>query len=542
MCAARWLHFFVIPGSESGLVTFPFLAGMTRVAGTVSRQKEKDICTQYLDVTVLPPELQDLVFPLIYEQLLKPNITKAELLRFLFLTPELKDFRNLTNAQLAAFLRCSRTNVCKVLQALAATPTPAVEVERGRPSVLSREAEEAIRTWLRQRMDAMEWPTLATFKEQVFRCLEVEAPNFVPQNQFYYDLLERLSTGELTVRAASALEPARYDVTSDVIRQHFDTLDRLRIQDFDPRLVINIDETGFGQSKSGRSKPQKVIVPVSFQGSPIYKEQEEKRYVSCIAATTLSGTLLTPALISNRQQEAGDAEKCSFFGKCARYHSTTAFVSRDIFMRYMRTVVLPYIQSVRQELSEVRPALILFDGHKGHFSDLLAAACAENQIHLVVLPPHSSHLVQPLDRFIFRRMKREYGMMSPIQSLTKISSTLERVWSAYQAANVMWIIWRSWEAAGIKPNIEKGICVSCTLDLEGILQDRTLQHSFTPQERSRGTPVETGAQGFLNEDEFMLLEAGLCPYCCAPLSDANRQSRGSGQQHVDRDLHHSEGQ
>ena len=516
---------------------------MTSVVGAVSRQKEKSVCSEYLDVSVLPPNLRDLVFPLIYEQLLKPNISKAELLRFLFLTPELKDFKTLTNVQLAAFLKCSRAQVSKVLRALSVTPAPAVEVGRGRPSVLSREAEESIRTWLRQRMDTREWPTLSVFKEQVFRSLELEAPSFVPQNQFYYDLLERLSAGELTVRTASALETARYNVTPDVIRQHFDTLERLRIQDFDPRLVINIDETGFGQSKSGRQKPQKVIVPVSFQGSPIYKEQEEKRYVSCIAATTLSGTLLTPGLISNRQQEAGDAEKCSFFGKCARYHSTTAFVSRKIFMRYMRKVILPYIESVRRELQKESPALILFDGHKGHFSELLSAACAENQIRLVVLPPHSSHLVQPLDRFIFRRMKREYGMMSPIPSLTKISGTLERVWSAYQAANVMWIIWRSWEAVGIKPKIEQGICVSCTLDPDSLSQDPTLQHSFTPQERSRGTFVDTGAQGFLNEDEFMLLEAGLCPYCCSPLADANRQPSETGHQEVrDRDLHHSGGE
>ena len=127
-------------------------------------------------------------------------------------------------------------------------------------------------------------------RELCITLVESNQSRFVPQNQVYYDLLERLSAGELTVRTASALEPARYNVTPDVIRQHFDTLERLGIQDFDPRLVINIDETGFGQSKSGRQKPPKVIVPVSFQGSPIYKEQEEKRYVSCIAATTLSGT------------------------------------------------------------------------------------------------------------------------------------------------------------------------------------------------------------------------------------------------------------
>ena len=206
-----------------------------RTCGTVSRLQQREFCWQYLNVDVLPPRLRSLVFPLIYEQPLKPNITKAELLRGIFLTPELTDFKSLSNVKLAGFLKCSEANVGKVLHALSTTPTPAVEVGRGRPSVLSREAEESIRTWLRQRMESMEWPTLSIFKEQVFRCLELEAPNFVPQNQFYYDLLERLSEGELTVRSASALEPARYNVTTDMIEHHFTTLDRLAIQSFNPR-------------------------------------------------------------------------------------------------------------------------------------------------------------------------------------------------------------------------------------------------------------------------------------------------------------------
>ena len=50
---------------------------MTSVVGAVSRQKEKSVCSEYLDVSVLPPNLRDLVFPLIYEQLLKP-ITPLE--------------------------------------------------------------------------------------------------------------------------------------------------------------------------------------------------------------------------------------------------------------------------------------------------------------------------------------------------------------------------------------------------------------------------------------------------------------------------------
>ena len=81
----------------------------------------------------------------------------------------------------------------------------------------------------------------------------------------------------------------------------------------------------------------------------------------------------------------------------------------------MRTVVIQYIQDVRKEIGEDKECVILFDEHKGHFGELLNAFCVQHGIALIVLPPHSSHLLQPLDRVIFRRMKREYGMTSQIQ-------------------------------------------------------------------------------------------------------------------------------
>ena len=487
----------------------------------LSRTKARELAQRELNLDALPQQLQGQVLPLILEQISRPNWTKAELLRMLFLHPDLSALRKLTNTQLASFLRCSENNVSKVIRALSDAASPTVEVAQGRPRILSSAAEESVKAWLSHRIETQNWPTLSAFKECVFRHLEAENPTFVPQNQFYYDLLARISNDDLTMRRATSLDAARYEVTCEMIIDHFQVLQAMGLNEIDPRLVVNIDETGFGQSKSGRSRLQKVIVPKSFVGSPVYREEEEKRYVSCIAATTLWGTLLRPALISNRQQEAADACRCSFFADCARYHSTTAFVSRDIFLHYMRTVIMQYIECVRREIGEDKQCVILFDGHKGHFGELLNAFCAEHGIALIVLPPHSSHLLQPLDRVIFRRMKREYGMMSQIQGLTKITSTLERVWNAYQATNVKWFVWRSWEDAGIVPRVDEGVCVGCSLNIDIVLQDSTLQHQFTVSEHSRSRRVDTGHRGFLNEDEFLLFEAGLCPYCCNPINDTS---------------------
>ena len=482
----------------------------------------QDFLEEKLDLSVLNDSQRDLLVPLISDQLRRPGITTAELLRFIFLTPELLPFRQMSNTTLAKFLRCSDVNVSRVLRALNAAQHPAVAVATGRPRVLNGESEQAITDWLRERAERMDWPTLSSFKERVFFYLERDAPHFAPGRQFFYDLLARLTEGEFNVRSASGLDPQRYEVTPETIHEHFEVLHSLEIESIDPRLIINIDETGFGQSLSGRSKPQKVIVPVSFTGSPVYRAGEEKRYVSCISATTLAGDLLRPGLICNRKQEADDASKCSFFNACARYHSATAFISTDIFLHYMRTVVLDYVLRQRETLGHESRCLIIFDGHKGHLSPLMNALCAEEQICLVVLPPHSSHLLQPLDQLIFRRMKQEFGQLGVIRSLTKVSSTLERVWGAYQASNVTSVIWRSWEHVGIVPIVEEGVCRSCTLNEDIVTNTPTLQHDFTVNERSRGRPVNTGVFGFLNEDEFLLLEAGQCPFCCQPLAEVTR--------------------
>lgn len=50
--------------------------------------------------------------------------------------------------------------------------------------------------------------------------------------------------------------------------------------------------------------------------------------------------------------------------------------------------------------------LLLCDGHDSHVSADFVSFCIENRIDLVLLPPHSSHLLQPLDVGIFSPLKR----------------------------------------------------------------------------------------------------------------------------------------
>jgi hypothetical protein len=79
--------------------------------------------------------------------------------------------------------------------------------------------------------------------------------------------------------------------------------------------------------------------------------------------------------------------------------------------------------------------LLVIDGHASHQSVEFQDFCTAHNIITVCLPPHSSHLTQPLDVGIFGPLKRSYGrqiesfIKSHVNNITKVEFFI-----AYQAA------------------------------------------------------------------------------------------------------------
>lgn len=53
----------------------------------------------------------------------------------------------------------------------------------------------------------------------------------------------------------------------------------------------------------------------------------------------------------------------------------------------------------------VRPILLLMDGHSSHYSPMVIQEAAKKKIILFTLPPHTTHLFQPLDKGCFGPFK-----------------------------------------------------------------------------------------------------------------------------------------
>jgi hypothetical protein len=267
-----------------------------------------------------------------------------------------------------------------------------------------------IREWLQQKTSVRDWPTLREFKVQVISHLEEITPSLVPSQAYYCELLERVCASEFEVRRAQPIEEARYNVTDGDIRQHSANLEQIGISDISPHLRLNLDETGFGAFKSGQTKSQKVIVPNTLHGTPVFKENVESNFLTALCTISLAGDVLDPGRITKRGTDHPDGSQYSYFDKTRRYSSPKAFVTRGIFGDSLRNVISPNITSWRERIGPDARVIVIFDAHKAHLHAVLNAWAAADNIILCALPPHSSHLLQPLDQGFFRRLKVQYAL------------------------------------------------------------------------------------------------------------------------------------
>lgn len=61
-----------------------------------------------------------------------------------------------------------------------------------------------------------------------------------------------------------------------------------------------------------------------------------------------------------------------------------------------------------KHLTSKNPVLLIFDGHHSHISFELIELARKNNIHLLCLPPHTTHPLQPLDVGVFGPLKQAW--------------------------------------------------------------------------------------------------------------------------------------
>jgi DDE superfamily endonuclease/Tc5 transposase DNA-binding domain len=250
---------------------------------------------------------------------------------------------------------------------------------------------------------------------------------------------------------ARQLEAARFNGASyEKVKAWFDAVAaKFQERAYNNSNIWNMDESGFGV---GESQTTKVLVPVdrAQQYKTVVGKQEWVTVIECINA---AGGALPPMIIFKGQNlNSGwlppQTPPDWHFGV-----SENGWTSNILGLQWLIKVFEPQTR----EKAAGQPRLLIADGHGSHIRADFIAHCMENDIDLLIMPPHCSHLLQPLDVGVFSAFKRAHSNETDTTSRLSTQRISRPEWmemfiraraKAVKLDNIL----GGWRGAGLVPN------------------------------------------------------------------------------------------
>jgi DDE superfamily endonuclease/Tc5 transposase DNA-binding domain len=307
--------------------------------------------------------------------------------------------------------------------------------------------------------------------------------------------------------------------TKEVFTRWFDAFKKVKMDNkIDVENIYNMDETG---TALGTVQASRVIIDKNigsqFQGEP--GRQEWVTVVECICAdeTSIPPMIIFKAAGLNEQilPENIAPEDWKFA------YNTKGWTSNAHGFEWLRRCFEP---STREKANGGY-RLLICDGHDSHITAKFIEYCMDHKIILMVLPPHTSHLLQPLDVGVFGPVKTALSSQVKRYINTGIAKLRKSEWlTSYVKARPLAItrsnIEAGWRGSGLwplnpskairrlprlstpspEPQIVETPSIFETTLLTSSPPDATVLHSATTalnQLAMNGEPFNTPVRGFI---------------------------------------------
>ena len=168
-----------------------------------------------------------------------------------------------------------------------------------------------------------------------------------------------------------------------------------------PQSIWNADETGF----QFEHKPVRVIAEKGSK-AVVSRTNNTRENVTLMACGSASGQRLPPMLIvrgkTSKALYGFNASAAPVGAKWAVQEK--GWMTDELGEMWFRDVFL-------KGCGPQRPQLLIMDGHSSHESLAILELATEQNIHLLCLPPHCTHFLQPMDRTVFGPFKQTYDVV-----------------------------------------------------------------------------------------------------------------------------------
>ena len=219
---------------------------------------------------------------------------------------------------------------------------------------------------------------------------------------------------------------------TEVIRPWFNKFYIPEIQATKPENRYNMDEAGImeGLGENG------LVVGRSEKRSIQKKTPGARAMTSFIECVSATGVALPPLVIfkgKSVQQQWFPRELSKF--KNWKFTATkNGWTSDQTAVEWLKKIFIPMTQLT--DPTERR--LLVLDGHASHETADFMYLCCQNNIYVLYLPPHTSHVLQPLDLSVFSSLKHSYRKQVGFLSLLTDSSPVgkQNFFLRYQKARL----------------------------------------------------------------------------------------------------------
>ena len=236
-----------------------------------------------------------------------------------------------------------------------------------------------------------------------------------------------------------ALEGKRIDVTQpDLLRKWFDELLALQTQyRYETRNIFNMDETGYSMGTTQSTQVMAYVDPRSegvkgrHSRTKVFKPCGSRtEWITAIECVSADGTSLPPVIIFKGKGRA----RTEWLPETGNVEGWKWMTSEKGWTNHH----LGYLWLVEHFEPLTRPEdinrrLLILDGHGSHVSGTLIAHGMQVAIDVLILPPHSSHITQPIDVGIFRPLKQSMALEADTAAVYTPGTIKKKAWCAWLA-------------------------------------------------------------------------------------------------------------
>src|SRR6266536_2884336 len=243
--------------------------------------------------------------------------------------------------------------------------------------------------------------------------------------------------------------------------------------------IYNFDEKGFLMG-FGRSL-KRIMTRAALESGRITKSKQDgsREFISILACISAIGKWIPPLLIY--KGESGDlmttwVDEVTTDSKAHFTVSHNGWSSHAIGLVWLQKVFERYTKPTR----ETQKRLLIVDGHSSHVNMVFVNWADEHDIILLILPPHTTHRLQPLDVGMFQPLSTNYSIELDEminESGGRVTMSKAFFWPMFK---------RSWDKAFTKKNIQSAFCKSGIWPTDGthVLKKISRPTPSTPEKAS----------------------------------------------------------